>query len=176
MSLCGAPHPETGQGCILSVGNHPQHQAGFGKARTFWDSDSYVPPEPKESRAQQAESRKRTEKLFLEASKQMTPETSALDGPIVRHDDPESAHLAAERIEPKRGTRAFKVLEHLRSVRGEWVDGFDLATEEIGGSEGLRRLRELRKAGWDIEERPHPTNDTAWQYRMAPPVVPRNFD
>lgn len=32
-----------------------------------------------------------------------------------------------------------------RLRRGGWVNGVEMATEECGGSEGLRRLRELRE-------------------------------
>lgn len=48
-----------------------------------------------------------------------------------------------------------------------WVNGPELATEEIGGSEGLRRVRELADEGYKIETRRHP--DPArdiWQYRI----------
>lgn len=87
--------------------------------------------------------------------------------PIARNVDPWSAKLAAARIEPTRGTRKAAVLALLRGAHGEWVDGSDIATANVGGSEGLRRLRELREAdGWPIERRPHPTRATSWQYRL----------
>jgi hypothetical protein len=65
-------------------------------------------------------------------------------------------------------TRAEQVLQRLRKANGSWVDGPDLANEEVGGSEGLKRLRELRDAGHDIRKRKHPdpTRDI-WQYRLA---------
>lgn len=88
--------------------------------------------------------------------------------PIARSDDPWSAKLAAARVEPSRGTRKAAVLALLRSANGSWVDGSDIATADVGGSEGLRRLRELREAdGWPIERRPHPTRATSWQYRLC---------
>jgi hypothetical protein len=65
-------------------------------------------------------------------------------------------------------TRAQQVLRRLREAQGEWVDGTELANEVVGGSEGLKRLRELRGLGWDIEERRHPNPRRAiWQYRLA---------
>lgn len=95
----------------------------------------------------------------------MTPVTD----PIVRTDDPWTSHVAAERIEPKRGTRKALVLAVLQAAAGEWVDGAALTRPEVGGSEGLRRLRELRTAhGWPIERRPNPASATAWQYRLEP--------
>lgn len=68
-------------------------------------------------------------------------------------------------ILPRTGTRKRAVLGYLQDRRGSWVDGYELATPEVGGGEGLRRLRELRAEGWNIEERSMP-NSTAWQYRI----------
>ena len=48
-------------------------------------------------------------------------------------------------------TRAERVLLLLKG--GEWVPGWKLCDPAAGGSEGLRRLRELRAAGWLIEMR-----------------------
>lgn len=65
-------------------------------------------------------------------------------------------------------TRKEQVLRKLRQAQG-WVDGTDLANAEVGGSEGLKRLRELRLEGYNIEMRRHP--DPAreiWQYRLVP--------
>lgn len=65
-------------------------------------------------------------------------------------------------------TREQQVLEALRRAGGEWIDGPDLANERVGGSEGLRRLRDLIAAGHPIEKRRHP--DPArdiWQYRLT---------
>ncbi len=88
--------------------------------------------------------------------------------PIGRNSDPWTSKLAAERIEPKRETRKAKVLALLRAANGDWVDGHDIASPGVGGSEGLRRLRELRADnGWPIERRPHPQHDTSWQYRLT---------
>lgn len=52
---------------------------------------------------------------------------------------------------------------------GGWVDGPDLANEEVGGSEGLKRLRELRLDDhYDIKMRRHPDPDRdIFQYRLA---------
>lgn len=71
-------------------------------------------------------------------------------------------------------TRAEQVLKRLREADGGWVDGPDLANEAIGGSEGLKRLRELRDGSYDnvahdIRKRKHP--DPArdiYQYRLVP--------
>jgi len=53
-------------------------------------------------------------------------------------------------------TRKAQVLEHLRLNLNQWVDGTEMATESVGGSEGLRRLRELVDAGYPIQRRKHP--------------------
>lgn len=55
---------------------------------------------------------------------------------------------------------------------GDWVDGPELASAHIGGSEGLKRLRELRNEdGYDIRMRKHPdpTRDI-FQYRLVAPI------
>ena len=69
-------------------------------------------------------------------------------------------------------TRAEQVLDYLRVRKGEWVDGPALANEAVGGSEGLRRLREKRSAlsdkGLKIETRKHPDpKRDVWQYRLV---------
>lgn len=65
-------------------------------------------------------------------------------------------------------SRKEQILNLLKSQKGEWVDGTLLATEEVGGSEGLRRLRELRADGFIIQQRKHPDPDrNIWQYRLA---------
>lgn len=71
-------------------------------------------------------------------------------------------------------TRQEEVLKALADAHGEWVDGSTLATAEVGGSEGLKRLRELRAAGWPIEERRHPDARRAvWQYRLPAITIER---
>jgi len=66
-------------------------------------------------------------------------------------------------------TRKEQVLARLASANGGWVDGSELATEEVGGSEGLKRLRELRSEGHEIKMRQHPDADRdIWQYRLVP--------
>lgn len=65
---------------------------------------------------------------------------------------------------PDSHARRAEVLARLR--RGGWVNGTELATEECGGSEGLRRLRELRKGGHVIVKRKVPGSNT-WEYRLV---------
>lgn len=76
-------------------------------------------------------------------------------------------------------TRKEQILRHLQSHLGEWVDGTELATEAVGGSEGLRRLRDLRSDGYSIQQRrhPNPARDI-WQYRLIdkPDVSPLRHD
>lgn len=64
-------------------------------------------------------------------------------------------------------TRGEQVLDRLRQEHGGWVDGPELANERVGGSEGLRRVRELRQDGYSIEERKHPDpRRDIFQYRL----------
>lgn len=70
-------------------------------------------------------------------------------------------------------TRKEQVEGYLRARLNAWVDGPDLANESVGGSEGLKRLRELRadlRAGgiYEIEMRAHPDpSRDIFQYRMT---------
>jgi hypothetical protein len=77
-------------------------------------------------------------------------------------------------------TRKEQVLERLQDAMDTaeieddpemgWVDGPDLSNEKCGGTEGMRRLRELRAEGWPIEDRHHPDpNRDIWQYRLLGP-------
>lgn len=65
-------------------------------------------------------------------------------------------------------TRKEQILKLLLDNLGQWVDGPRLASEEVGGSEGLRRLRELRADGHRIQQRHHPDAERdIWQYRIV---------
>ena len=65
-------------------------------------------------------------------------------------------------------TRKEQVLAVLRSNINQWVDGSALANEQVGGSEGLRRVRDLKNEGYLIQERPHPDHTRAvHQYRLV---------
>jgi hypothetical protein len=70
-------------------------------------------------------------------------------------------------------TRRGQVYLYLLTHVDQWIDGPELANEEVGGSEGLKRLRELRAEGerlrtYRVESRLHPdkTRDI-WQYRLV---------
>jgi hypothetical protein len=76
--------------------------------------------------------------------------------------------VAGDRTEPRPGSRRAKVLARLLDTPGVWVLGHELAAPEVGGSEGLRRVRELREGGWPIERRPASRGlSTSWEYRLA---------
>lgn len=75
----------------------------------------------------------------------------------------------------KNRTRRIQVFEKLVDAHEsgvEWVPGPELATPECGGSEGLKRMREIRKdfrdldTGWDIEGRKRAGLDS-WEYRLV---------
>lgn len=73
-------------------------------------------------------------------------------------------------------TRKEQVLAHLQARKDQWVDGPEIQNEQVGGSEGHRRLRELRMDGHRIETRKHPDPERdIWQYRYVdtPEVMPR---
>lgn len=67
-------------------------------------------------------------------------------------------------------TRKEQVLRYLQDHGDEWVDGPDLANQRVGGSEGLKRVRELRADGHRIITRPHPDRQRdIFQYKLVTP-------
>ncbi|ADG06634.1 hypothetical protein [Kyrpidia tusciae] len=72
-----------------------------------------------------------------------------------------------------RRTRREAVWRFLTEHMGEWLDAHVIASPSVGGSEGLRRLRELRASlppGFRIEKRRKRTEDGwafTWQYRLV---------
>jgi len=63
---------------------------------------------------------------------------------------------------PNAKTSRARVLALLE--RGGWVRTATI--NDVGGSEGTRRLRELRRDGWTIERRRDPESNQ-WQYRLV---------
>lgn len=87
--------------------------------------------------------------------------------PIARTNDPINSHVAAEQIEPTRGSKRAAVLDYLRQHMDDWVDAPGLATQDVGGFGGTRRMRELRQMGWNIETRQKPNSPNTWQHRLV---------
>jgi hypothetical protein len=76
--------------------------------------------------------------------------------------------LAALEYEAVRGTVMWKCWRHLWIRNRQWVPGRDLL---VHGSEALRRVRDLRKLGWPLRERPGETLGP-WDYRLYVAVPP----
>lgn len=72
-----------------------------------------------------------------------------------------------------RMTKREAVWKYLVEHLGEWVDAHTLTHPAIGGSEGLRRLREIRASlppGYRIEKRRKRSGDKlthTYQYRLV---------
>jgi len=65
-------------------------------------------------------------------------------------------------------SRKEAVLKLLTENLNAWIEGPEIASPEIGGSEGLKRLRELRDEGHNIEAKRHPDkNRDIWLYRLS---------
>ncbi len=65
-------------------------------------------------------------------------------------------------------TRKEAVLELLVQNINVWIEGPRIASPEVGGSEGLKRLRELREDGHKIETKRHPDpKRDVWLYRLV---------
>lgn len=70
--------------------------------------------------------------------------------------------------EPGTKTKRGLVAKLLVTNVGRWIDGNRLSEGELHGSDGWKRLRELRgDYGWSIEERPNPEGYGRFQYRLA---------
>jgi hypothetical protein len=82
----------------------------------------------------------------------------------------EPRKLRVLRLLKMRGTRSARFGGQYHWVDNDltgWVDGPMICHPAIGGSEGLRRLRELRADGYMIEMRRHPDRKrTTRQYRL----------
>lgn len=61
-------------------------------------------------------------------------------------------------------TARERVYNLLRSRR--WTAGYDITSPQVGGSEGLRRLRELRSQGWEIKSR-RMEHGNSHEYRLV---------
>lgn len=78
-------------------------------------------------------------------------------------------------------SRKEQVYGYLKTRINAWVDGPELANESVGGSEGLKRLRELRAdlkaegGRYEIEMRSHPdASRDIYQYRLVErPIAPQ---
>lgn len=62
-------------------------------------------------------------------------------------------------------TRKDRVITYLKRNR-KFVPGYEITTPEIGGTEGLRRLRELRADGHNIISRKNPKTGN-WEYKLS---------
>lgn len=80
-------------------------------------------------------------------------------------DGPDSSRQAAAQIAPDAKGCVAAVLTMLLANRGEWVSGYDLIA--VGGNEGLRRKRDLKKLGYVVEGRRPPGKKGVWEYRIA---------
>jgi biotin operon repressor len=67
---------------------------------------------------------------------------------------------------PSRNSAKIKVATYLVERVGRWVPGYKLASLEVGGSEGLKRLRELRDEGFKIEKRKM-KGSSAYEYKVV---------
>ena len=63
--------------------------------------------------------------------------------------------------------RKREVYQALVNAKGGWVGGPALANVACGGSEGLRRLRELREMGYEIEKKKIDPKHNYYSYRLV---------
>lgn len=73
-----------------------------------------------------------------------------------------------------RKDRVFDLLWDRRKLDDPWVVGHEICHPSVGGSEGLRRLRELRADGYEIVKRKR-AKGAEWEYRLIEPDDRRLF-
>jgi hypothetical protein len=61
-------------------------------------------------------------------------------------------------------TKKQRVYNYLKRAR-KYVPGDELTQPDVGGPEGLRRVRELRQEGVDISVRRNP-DTRQWEYKI----------
>ncbi|MDB5280837.1 MAG: hypothetical protein JWR61_5792 [Ferruginibacter sp.] len=68
-------------------------------------------------------------------------------------------------VKSPKPTRKQLVLSYLKKNR-KYVPGYELTRPEVGGTEGLRRLRELRADGINIISRRNPDSGD-YEYKIG---------
>lgn len=159
---CAALHPELpGVACILAASQrgHPWHVAmRYTEGRSQpeqvrWADEGYRSPQDAREQSRQA-------KVTIDiGADQVRAQIAAQD----------RAHPPVLKAGQRKRTRLGQVANLLATNVGQWVDGHRLETVEIGGSSGLRRVRELRDDyGWHIIQRPVPGSTDQYQLVELP--------
>lgn len=159
MATCATKHPEQPMlACILvrSERGHPHHLAlRYIEGRSqpeqvMWPDLDYRSSQDLREQSRQASS------------------TIARHADTLRQKILDSTPQKPLGLRPgqRKKTRLGQVANLLVNNVGVWIDGHRLETVEVGGSSGLRRLRELRDDyGWNIDQRPTATSTD--QYRLV---------
>lgn len=90
-----------------------------------------------------------------------------MNSTIVGNDDPQGSHDGAAAIAATRMTKKVRVLTYLRENSHRWVKGHELTAVDVGGTEGLRRLRELRADGYEIAQTRAHEDGSTFVYRIV---------
>lgn len=77
-----------------------------------------------------------------------------------------ASHGATDQTRSESSDCKIRVAEFLVDRQGTWVPGFEIASPEVGGSEGLARLRELRLYHDFTIEKRKMAGSTAYEYRI----------
>lgn len=94
----------------------------------------------------------------------MSDQTQTPD-PAPRNRSRAALDLAA----PTLKTRRARVLDCLERGKDQWIPGEVLRSPAVGGSEALRRVRELTAAGHPIARKPTGGKRTSWLYKLTTP-------
>lgn len=173
MSECGAVNPNDPESvCIVEAPGHGYHADDKGE---HWPDTERIKQVREQETSRRSTRRRGTLYRIANGARKgkqglLEGDEEAASGPIVRTEDPDTAHEAAERYEPKRDSAKGRVLGYLRERLDQWVDAPELTHDSVGGFAGTRRLRELREAGWPIETRPKPGYTNTWQHRLVSDV------
>jgi hypothetical protein len=152
MTICAAAHPDLpGLSCILNrtERGHPEHVAmRYTEGRSQPEQERWPNPDYRAPADLKAQGRQVRAAIEVQAAAVRSQLPSGRPKPVLKK------------------TRLGQVANLLVNNVGVWIDGHRLETQQIGGSSGLRRLRELRDDyGWNIIQRP--TEGSTDQYMLV---------
>jgi hypothetical protein len=169
MARCNALKPGTTDiFCDKELGHEGDHSQGYGGLGHEWDNLDYRngPSLATPSNLNDPQS------MMLGVIRGAKTRDHALEPPPPPHVARNNSKMAWEDYQGRLAGRKREVFDALFGRLGMWINGINLHTQLVGGSQGVKRVRELRAEfdrnphfGWRIEERR--VEDSDWDYRLV---------
>lgn len=166
---CGDVHP-SGVQCDRDANepDHAFHQHGEGAFAVHWRNLSELPSvDPP-----QVPPTSQGKNSWMNGAAGRAKGADRAVDPVPPHSAHRNSSIAWEDYQSRLSRRKREVYTTLLRMKGIWINGIHLHTSGVGGSQGLKRLRELRadfdenpRFGLKIEERP--VEDSDWDYRLV---------